>query len=342
MLVEKAILIGFGHHGRKRLYEALLKLEQIKEILICDKNSDQFSNLEIPTSKQVSTTDDINEVYVKVDRETLIVIGTTAKDHLELVRNILAKGAQFVYLEKPLAQSLSQSLEIAALIKSNNAKIAVGFYNDFFSIIKKLDQYVEDYQLGRLLKITSAGGAVGLSSVGLHVIDLATLLFNSEPNEVYGKVNTWIANPRGEEYKLSDGLGYVIYKDGQELILNYNNNSRNSHDITLHFEYGYIQGYYFGESFQVMGFENVDRDKPKYLYQIPKQLASIPNEVDFVSFFEKIFTELLSGESRSGIDRAISNMKVLFGILLSNELKKPLSFPLDVDEEMKEKIFPIT
>ena len=314
MTIKRAILIGFGHHGRNRLFKSLLNLEQIDHIFVHDIDSKSLDLMEQRGyKKSVETSTSLESLYRSIGPDTLVVIATTAKDHLDLFKNVVQRGAIYLYVEKPLAQSLADSYEISDLAKAHDVKVAVGFYNDFLPLTSQIKAYEVECGLGSLIKVSSEGGSVCLSTNGIHVIDLAGLLFGVPPKEVYGKITSRTKNPRGDEYFTFGGLVHARYEGDRELLLSYNNKSIVTCDITLYYEYGFVKAAYDDEFITVYGFREDYADRPKYRYAKPVVVKKVPNRYDFNRLFDMIFNSLLSEGSYCGIDRALSNMQVLVG-----------------------------
>src|SRR3972149_3324034 len=91
--INRAILIGFGQHGRNRLFKSLLNLEQIEAVLVCDSRPEAIQDLtSFENDKHVKSTSEFNFLLSNASEETFVVIGTTAKDHLRIFREVVAKG----------------------------------------------------------------------------------------------------------------------------------------------------------------------------------------------------------------------------------------------------------
>ena len=343
-MVSKAILFGYGHHGRNRLFKALLNLPQVAEILVCDINP--AATADLPTEvngKAIRKTENITEAVKHVSAETFVVVATTTRDRVKIINEVAVRGCAYLYIEKPLARSMQETDEIIQIINEHKIKAAAGFYNDYLTIVKQLPELVAEYQLGEMLRISSLGGAVGFGTNGVHIIDLANLVFRSKPIEVIGRIDSEIKNPRGEDYGLHDGIAYVVYENGGKLLLNYDNRSAVSHTITFYFEYGYIEANYDAEFIRIFGFNSPAKDRPKYRYDTPSELGRINNNNNISDFFVNIFNNLLNGHGHfCDMTRARSAMEVLLGIFASNDLNQPLKLPLAKDNRCYDKKYSIT
>jgi predicted dehydrogenase len=343
MTVKRAILIGFGHHGRNRLFKSLLNLGQIEHIFIYDINNNSIDLMEKKGCiKSVETSTSLDSLYRSIGPDAFIVIGTTTKDHLALFREVVQRGARYLYMEKPLAQSLADSYEIANLVKTHDVKLAVGFFNDFLPLTNQIKALEKECGLGSLIKVSSEGGAVCLSTNGVHVIDLAGLLFGVPPKEVYGKITSRTENPRGAEYFTFGGFVHALYEEGRELLLSYNSKSIVAYDITLYYEYGLVKASYDDEFITVYGFREDYTDRPKYRYANPTVVKKVPNTYDFNRFFDMIFNNLLSGGLYCGIDRTLNNMQVLLGAMISDSKGVSISLPIGSEHASFRDRYPIT
>jgi hypothetical protein len=342
MKISNAILFGFGHHGRNRLYPGICSLSQIERVMVCDVDINKFSKIESLGSKEISTTDSIDKALESASAKTFVVIGTTAKDHLDILKKSSARGVKNVYMEKPLVQSMADLDDLAALLKKESIRFAAGYYNDQLMLTSILEKDKKEYNLGELLKISSEGGAVCMSTNGSHVIDLANMLFESHPKEIMGRINSKIPGPRGSDYQIHDGIGYVWFENGKELLLAYNNRSLNSHTVRLHFEYGFVDAGYFTGEIKIWGHTLEVQKQPKYRYELPNKLAEKSPQDNLKLFIEKIFFNFLNGGDYCGFDRAYYSTATLLGILISDKLGKSITLPIKKDSPYYHERFAIT
>jgi predicted dehydrogenase len=342
MNISNAVLFGFGHHGRNRLYPGICKLEQIEKITLCDIDTKKFDTMDRSDRKEISVTNNIDTALENASAETFVVIGTTAKDHLAILAKAGARGVKNVYMEKPLVQSMADLDKMAILIEHQSIRFAAGYYNDFLTLVDVLENLRKEHHLGELLKISSEGGAVCMSTNGSHVIDLANLLFGSSPKEIMGRINTTIPGPRGNDYSIHDGIGHVWFENGKELLLGYNNRSLNAHTVRLHFEFGQIDAGYFTGKIKIFGHSEEIRKQPKYRYDVPLEVAEISVKDDLKIFIETIFQNFLNGGSYCGFERAYRSTVTLLGILISDKERKTIAVPIEKENKYYHERFPIT
>lgn len=141
-------------------------------------------------------TDDENELICSPDVD-VIDICTPNVLHADTVRRALAAG-KHVYCEKPLADTLANAEEMAALAAESDRICTVVFNNRHLSAVKRAKQLIDEGRLGRILSfdfrylhnsctdpekkagwkqtadVCGAGGV--LFDLGAHIIDLAVHL----------------------------------------------------------------------------------------------------------------------------------------------------------------------
>ncbi|OHB70615.1 MAG: hypothetical protein A2W23_03265 [Planctomycetes bacterium RBG_16_43_13] len=93
MAISKAILIGFGHHGKNRLFKSLLSLPQIEEILVFARNPSLFAGIETKVNEKIiRITSNFEKMLETASEETFVVVGITAKDRLDIIKKIVLRN----------------------------------------------------------------------------------------------------------------------------------------------------------------------------------------------------------------------------------------------------------
>lgn len=107
-----------------------------------------------PDFKAFETADELLEQDRLAD---VLIIGTQDNYHFEPAKKALEKGYHLL-LEKPAAQTMEETLELARLAKKYDRKILLCFvlrYTDFYS---KVHEIVRSGQLGEIISIHAAEG----------------------------------------------------------------------------------------------------------------------------------------------------------------------------------------
>ena len=72
---------------------------------------------------------------------------------MDYFEKLINKSVQFIYIEKPLAQSLQDIDNIYSLFENENVKVASGTYSSMIEPVINIFNYQKDYKLGPLCGI---------------------------------------------------------------------------------------------------------------------------------------------------------------------------------------------
>ena len=151
--------------------------------------------------KGVRTTRDLERVLRDRGLKA-VALASPAALHYEMAKAALQAGKD-VFVEKPLALEVEQAEEIVALARRKKRVLMVGHILEYHPAILKLQQLVEDGELGEIHYIYSNRANLGkvrkeeniLWSFAPHDIDVILLLMNAMPE--------W-ASTSGESYLQHD------------------------------------------------------------------------------------------------------------------------------------------
>lgn len=343
-IIDKAIIIGFGQHGSLRILPSLQKLDFIKKIIIFDllQPSSEYHNYK---KTNIDFVEDMGEALESADKSTLVIISTTANARLKIFKQFVERGVKVLYLEKPISQSLTEAEEILNISRKKKLKVAIGTFSNYWSISKQINRYIKDYDLGKLLKIYSAGGNVGLAVNGIHIIDLSIELFKSKPIEVYGRITSRGENPRGKIFFNHGGFAHILFPRNRELILSYNNDSMIIYSVELTFEFGHINVDIGNKLINIYGIDKSLQNLPKYRYQSTKLLLQEPFKHDIIYYLTSLFTVLATkddiGQFRD-IEKGFTVFNALLGVFMSDLAGRSVKLPIMANNKYYSKQFPIT
>ena len=345
--IEKALVIGCGYHAKGNLIPAMASAGLFNEILIYDLYEESFDGLKSSLAendlKKISFYDSWSKFEQELSAGVLAVVSTPADSHLYYFEKLVNRGVQFIYIEKPLAQSLKDIDEIYSLSENASVKVACGFYNSFIDPVVSFSDYQRLYNLGNLCSVKAYGGNNDLSAFGIHIIDLANVLFDSYPINVFASITGTTINPRGEKYFYHGGSICLSYPEIRELTISYHPASFISNRVQLIFKYGLIEFEYIDKTnMKIYSIQNKEEDIPIYKHQRAELVDEIPLSFDWKLYFSQIFVNLLNCSNYPNLKRNISATSSLIGALISNEMGKQLYLPIKSDNPFYEKQYPIT
>ena len=201
----KAVIIGLGLIGEKRLDSIISANKEAKIVALCDVDRGKIDSLAHKFGiKAYSDWRDI----IKRNDINVIVIATPNKFLKDISLAALDAG-KHVLCEKPLGRNAVEAEEIFNKAKDKRKVLMTGFNHRFHTAIYKAKKLVEANEIGELyyLKCTYGhGGRPGyekewraskdlcgggeLLDQGVHVVDLFRW-FLGEFDEVFGYINTF-------------------------------------------------------------------------------------------------------------------------------------------------------
>jgi UDP-2-acetamido-3-amino-2,3-dideoxy-glucuronate N-acetyltransferase len=146
---EKIAVIGCGNWGRN-LVRNFYNLGFLYKV--CDLNQETLQGLQ-KQYKNVQLTTRFDDVF-KDPRVDGVVISTPSFTHYDLAREALLNG-KHVYVEKPVATSAEQTLELFALAQEMNRVLMVGHLLLFHPAVNRLRQLIREGYLGEIQSVSS-------------------------------------------------------------------------------------------------------------------------------------------------------------------------------------------
>ncbi len=231
-------LIGCGRIGTKKHLEAAIKNSDLISLeAVCDLDKEKAKN-----AADIVEGAGLKKPKVFVDHKKLleeplnfVAIATESGYHHDITLDALNAG-KHVLVEKPMALSTKDAVDMCETAENKNLKLAVCFQNRFNPPIQELRKKIESKAFGKIFHAHVAvrwnrnksyyeqapwrgtwemdGGV--LSNQSTHAIDLLQWMLGGEMEEVYGH----IANLNHPYIEAEDlGIGVVKFKNGATGII---------------------------------------------------------------------------------------------------------------------------
>jgi len=203
--VKSALIIGTGSIGQRHIKN--LKTLGVKKIAALRSRKGHYQKL--PKGIEIEEFDCLEELDKKFKKVDIAIIANPSSLHIDAVEKVLDK-VKGIFIEKPISNSL---LGIDTMIKDFNSKRVVsyvGFNMMFHPILKKMQNFCNENNLGKILSLQlqvgqwlpdwhpyedykdayyarkDLGGGVSLTMI--HEIHMA-LKFAGAPAEVVGIIS---------------------------------------------------------------------------------------------------------------------------------------------------------
>lgn len=212
------VVIGAGRMGRRHI-EVVKKLG-LNLIGVVDLNNESLNvakkECDIPRDLLFT---DINKV-LKNSTPDCAIISTTADSHANLTRKLAEKRVKYILVEKPLAVSLDQCIDMINTCEKYGCILSVNHQMRFMEQYIKPKTLLSSEEYGGFKSMTVVAGNFGMSMNGTHYFEAFRYLCDEDPYEVTAWFdNEIIPNPRGNQFEDRAGSIRVTTKSGKRLYL---------------------------------------------------------------------------------------------------------------------------
>jgi UDP-2-acetamido-3-amino-2,3-dideoxy-glucuronate N-acetyltransferase len=189
----KIAVIGTGSWG-KNLVRNFYELGVLK--IVCDLEEDNLIKAR-ERYPNLLTTSSLKEI---IDDKEIdgIVIATPAHTHYEIAKQSLEAGHN-VYVEKPLAQNVTEAKELHAIAENKNLRLMVGHLLLYHPAVNKLKQIIALGDLGTVQYVNSDRRNFTANhrkhsnvmwDLAPHDFSMMCYILNTEPEKIVN-VRTW-------------------------------------------------------------------------------------------------------------------------------------------------------
>jgi UDP-2-acetamido-3-amino-2,3-dideoxy-glucuronate N-acetyltransferase len=185
-LAKNVVVVGTGYWG-KNLVRNFHDLDALYGICDVDERAMEPFKEKYP---EITTFTNF-KVLLRDPAVAAVVVSTPAKTHYALVKEALAAGKD-VFVEKPLALTYKEGVELVALAEEKKRILMVGHILEYHPAVAKLKELVDSGELGDIRYIYSNRLNLGkirteeniLWSFAPHDISVILYLLNEMPEKV--------------------------------------------------------------------------------------------------------------------------------------------------------------
>jgi len=192
----KIAVIGTGSWG-KNLVRNFYELGVLK--VVCDLEEDNLIKAK-ERYPNLLTTSSLREIIEDKEIDG-IVIATPAHTHYEIAKQSLEAGHN-VYVEKPLAQNVTEAKELHAIAENKNLTLMVGHLLLYHPAVNKLKQIIASGDLGTVQYVNSDRRNFTANhrkhsnvmwDLAPHDFSMMCYILNTEPEKIVN-VRTWASS----------------------------------------------------------------------------------------------------------------------------------------------------
>ena len=305
------IIIGAGRMGRRHIQSALNCKLNISGIVDISDESLSLAKKEF----------DLNTSLLYKDIDVLIndlipdcaIISTCADSHKDLTVKLSNSGVKYILVEKPMATSIADCLEMIETCKNNGTALSVNHQMRFleqYIIPKKL---LESERYGGFKSMNIVGGNFGFSMNALHYFEAFKFICDEEPVEVTAWFSEDIVpNPRGAQYEDRAGSIKVVCKSGKRLYMDIGSDQGNGVCVTYYGRNGYVFIDELTGDMRTYVRENEHKNLPTTRYGMPSLLENRKiKPVEVIDSSAQVLLALINGENTITGEDGLLTVKIL-------------------------------
>ncbi len=163
-------VIGCGYWG-PNLIRNFNQIPKCSMRLCCDLEDRNLVRMKA-LYPSIATTREVQDILEDRNIDA-VAIATPVYTHMPLARQCLEHN-KHVLIEKPLASSSAECLELIGLAEANKRVLMVGHTFEYTAAVRKAKQIVQSGELGKILYVSSVRASLGLLQPDINVTwDLA-------------------------------------------------------------------------------------------------------------------------------------------------------------------------
>jgi predicted dehydrogenase len=218
----RAGVVGLGMMGRNHVRVWDGGVEGVELVAVADPQADALSAA--TSGRRARGYDDPERMFAEEELDLVSIVAPTSL-HLPVTLSALRAGAN-VLVEKPIAATREEALEMVSVAASCGRMLTVGHIERFNPVIRELHRRLSEGELGRIFQITATrlgpfparirdvGVVVDLAP---HDLDIMRYLVGSEPVRIYAETERRIHTEHEDLFN-----GMIKFDNGVIGVLNIN------------------------------------------------------------------------------------------------------------------------
>ena len=216
------VLVGHGSMGR-RYKDAIIEKYNENDFYIIDNNDSVLENLR---KNEIKCFKNFDELKREIKEINYGIVANWGPEHISTANKLIDIGCKRLIIEKPLSNRIDDLQNLKKRSLDEDIFITIHHHFPYTNIVEKIKQAEYEFNLGDPKGIRIIGGAVCLSTNGIHFFDLSCDVLNSKPKYITAELDLDYINPRDKNL-LNIG-GMACYKMENKTFINVSLSNENS------------------------------------------------------------------------------------------------------------------
>jgi len=331
-------IVGLGSIGKYHA-ETYSKLPGKFLFIDPDENASEWAKKFIKQDYKFYKNIMDSQTYISsIDLPKIGIISNWGNQHYSSLIDLKNLGFKKFLIEKPIASSLQQIDHLLKMVKNEKIQFVAGFGWRHSGLPEKIKEISSLYLGGNPQLISMTGGAFGTVTNGIHFLDLAISIFDSNPQFVFSNLKSDKINPRSKNLDFWNGVSSWSFPNDKNLIISSSNKSSIASSIEIICAKGKIiidnkmsVSVYKRDTSEIENDPRVTRLGPTFKQ---KDLGYIP---DYSKANNRLINPLINGTEDISIneEREIMATKSMIYALISSSLGRKI----DITEKIENKYY---
>ena len=329
------VIVGHGSIGGKFRDNLKARGFSNKSIFIVDKNKSILNKL---SQEGYNCFENIKDIDQNLEIKYGIV-SNWGPDHISSAYELFRFGCKRLIIEKPVSNNINDLDNFANIVQENNLFVTVHHHWKYLELVTLIESAAKEYELKNPVGIRLMGGALCLSTNGVHWLDLALEILNSIPSSITADLDIDYINPRDESLAFIGGMSSFRLSNGSFIHISYTNQNSQSGRAEIIYRHGLIDISVKGKVGKLKVYKRKKEDIEKYSDKITRHgtldLVGLV-EFDNKSTVDFVVDDLMNGEfPKVNLSRAKLSLKMIIGAIQSNFENKKISWNEIKDQQIR-------
>ena len=314
------VIVGHGSIGSKFNTELKKRGIPSKSIFIIDQNNDLLNILKKDGHPCFNSIQNLEEYSESINYG---IIANWGPDHINSANELLKLGCKRLIIEKPVSSKIQEVDEFEKIIKEKFIFATVHHHWKYLNLIELIKTAELKYQLSSPVGVRLIGGALCLSTNGVHWCDFALEVLDSCPESIMADLDIDYINPRDKSLAFIGGMCSYKMANGSFIHVSYTNQNSQSARAEVVYRHGLIEICIKGKEGKLKIYKRKEEDIERFSDKITRHgHLDFVGEMEFVNkpTVPNVLDDLLEGEvPKVSVERAKISLKMIIGAIQSNK-----------------------
>ena len=230
-------LVGHGSIGSRYKNFILKDFKEVDNFYIVENNEDTLSQLKSENYNCFESLDALKKKDIKI---THGIVANWGPDHINTAMQLIDLGCRRIIIEKPISCRIDELKTFKNVCLEKNIFATIHHHWNYTDIQQTIKNAAQKNDLGEPVGVRLLGGAVCLSTNGVHFLDLACKILDSIPKGVVADLEMDYINPRNKKFLNIGGCASYKMSNGKFIHVSFSNSNSQAFRTEIVYRHGII------------------------------------------------------------------------------------------------------